>query len=173
MNTIGSNQNTGNFWLLEKTVNGMKSRIFRNVNLVARTRWSRMIANVLLPRQILGEIRAAIAVWVYLNDQDIVTCHRELTRNVRAVFTETEKRFNFANPNNPIDLVNAWNEWHHHLLQYQARRTSDWVIDTITRTELVWQAVPSNNRMKASVLGSLQWLRFWANIYVNWNHPPF
>ncbi|KAL2802743.1 hypothetical protein BJX63DRAFT_437563 [Aspergillus granulosus] len=192
MNAIGSNQSTGNFWLLEKTVNRMKSRagcpsssraystntthhdqIFRNVNLVAGTRRSRMIANVLLPGQILGEIRAAIAVWVYLNGQDIVTSHRELTRNVRAVFTEIENRYNFAYPNNPIDLVNAWNEWHHHMLQYQARRTYDWVIDTITRTELVWRAVPRNNRMKVSVLGSLQLLRFWVNIYVNWNHPLF
>jgi hypothetical protein len=84
-----------------------------------------MIANVLLPGQILGEIRAAIAVWVYLNEQHIVTSQCQLARNVRAVFTEIENRYNFAYPNNPIDLVNAWNEWHHHMLQYQARRTYD------------------------------------------------
>ncbi|KAL4862380.1 hypothetical protein BDV12DRAFT_203094 [Aspergillus spectabilis] len=86
-------------------------------------------------------------IWAYLNHPVMVWSHREFTVNVGEVFEEIELRFNDKYPTDSIDVVNAWDLWHHDMLQYQAQRTYNWVIETIRLTETVWLAVPNNNAL--------------------------
>ncbi|KAJ0421668.1 hypothetical protein BJY00DRAFT_282156 [Aspergillus carlsbadensis] len=173
MNALGSKENGGDFYLLEKVVNGMKSRVFANKGLMDDTRRSLVIANTAQPGQILGEIKAAIAVWIYLNRPEVLDSLKVLVRNVRKVLVHLEGNYNTQNPNSRIDLQSAWDEWFNHMIKYHADRTSRWVTETIVMTATYWNTVvPPNHPFRPAVIGSLRALQGWNFWRVDWAHPP-
>ncbi|CEL09791.1 hypothetical protein ASPCAL12920 [Aspergillus calidoustus] len=172
MNALGSSTNEDNFYLLEKVVNGMKSRIFANNRLMDDTRRTLLIANIARPGQILGEIKSAIAVWIYLNRPDVLDSLKVLVRNVRKVLVHLEEEYNDWNPNSQIDLLSAWDEWFNHMIKYHADRTERWVAETIQMTATYWNTVvPQSHPFRPAVMGSLRTLSGWNWARVDWRHP--
>ncbi|KAL4740418.1 hypothetical protein BDV11DRAFT_214414 [Aspergillus similis] len=174
MNALGSKSNNENFYLLENVVNGMKSRIFSNNRLMDDTRRDLVIANFMQPGQILGEVKSAIAVWIYLNRPEVLDSMKVLVRNVRKVLIHLQDNYNTQNPNSPrINLQAAWDEWFNHMIKYHAERTRFWVTETILKTSTYWNTVvPPNHPFHPAVMGSLRALQGWNFWKVDWNHPP-
>ncbi|TPR05868.1 hypothetical protein CAN33_0011610 [Aspergillus niger] len=170
MAALGTSKNKENFYLLEKAVNGMKARIFRNVDLVDQTKWAGFIEDTSNPGIPLKEIKAAIAVWHYLNDQDVKNSFVELVSHLREVWVEVDSRFN----NNQPLFLPAWDEWWHDYIEYQVERTSTWITNGIAAMRKVWSDENhDNDPAKLIVLAALTELEAFEVEIVRYNHLIF
>ncbi|PWY66472.1 class V chitinase [Aspergillus sclerotioniger CBS 115572] len=169
MAALGTTTNKKNFYLLEKAVNGMKARISRNVDLVESTKWKKFVADTSNPGIPLKEIKAAIAVWHYLNNQQVKDSFVEIVSNLRGIWTGVDKHFNQQVPL----FLPAWDEWWHDYIDYQADRTSTWVTNGIAAMRKVWQDESDNDPAKLIVLSALDELESVADESVRYSHFIF
>ncbi|KAI9371140.1 hypothetical protein BJX61DRAFT_548473 [Aspergillus egyptiacus] len=158
MGALGSKRNKKNFYFLEDVVNGMKARIFANINLVSddngKGKWDAMIKDMENPGRPLKALKAAIAVWHYLGDVEVRQSYREIVRNIRAVLQAIDERQSEENNEDSTVFVNAWDEWWCDWVRYQRQRTLNWVIDGINRMQDAW-AEYSDEAVKLLVLRTL------------------
>ncbi|KAF4165991.1 hypothetical protein CNMCM6936_007188 [Aspergillus lentulus] len=169
MAALGTKTNKENFYLLEKPVNGMKARIMGNKNLVAANKWATFVHDTTLPGIPLKLIKAAIAVWHYLNDEEVSDSFVEIVSNLRKVFREVDREYNGGTSL----FVAAWDEWWHDYMQFQLKRSYDWIHEKISEMREVWEGQPDQNPVKPLVLGSLDQLSGYAFSIVHHDHTIF
>ncbi|KAJ6191606.1 Glycoside hydrolase superfamily [Penicillium mononematosum] len=151
MGALGSKTYKDNFYLLEDVVNGMKARIFGNVNLVEPRKWQNFMRDTTLPGIPLKSIKAAIAVWHYLTDQEVENSWKLIVGNLRDIFEKMDGVYN----NGSDLLVPAWEEWWCDWVNYQFDRSEKWIADGIAGMRTVWNAEPNTHPWKTTVLDAL------------------
>ncbi|PYH80405.1 class V chitinase [Aspergillus uvarum CBS 121591] len=145
MSALGTSKNKANFYLLERKVNGMKMRVFRNVALVESGKWKNFVDDTTQPGVALQELKAAIAVWDYLNDAQV-------------------KQSFFAD---------AWDEWWYDYIDYQVDRSFTWITKGIADMRRVWNNEPVTNPLKLQVLSDVNQLEGWADAIVIYGRHVF
>ncbi|GKZ76116.1 hypothetical protein AnigIFM56816_005091 [Aspergillus niger] len=170
MSALGSTANKKNFYLLERVVNGMKARVFRNVELVSKDKWNSFVEDTSNPGIPLKAIKAAIAVWHYLNNQEVKDSFVEIVTDLRAVWKDVDNKFH---GNKPLFLP-AWDEWWHDYIDYQVERTSTWITDGIAAMRNVWEDESNDgDPAKLIVLSALNELEAFEAAIVSYSHLVF
>ncbi|RAL06586.1 class V chitinase [Aspergillus homomorphus CBS 101889] len=169
MSALGSKRNKKNFYLLEKAVNGMKARVFGNKDLVDPRKWTPFVEDTSNPGIPLKELKAAIAVWHYLNDQEVKASFVEIVSDLRMVWEAVDNEFNHAIPL----FLPAWDEWWHDWIDYQVERTSKWVAKGISEMRDVWENVSDEDPAKLVVLAALSELSGFHSAIVTYSHTIF
>lgn len=119
------------------------------------------------PGKALKAIKAAIAVWGYLNDQEVRRSHVKIAANVRTIIKETENAI-LARQGTSTDLTGAWDQWIADVMSFQVTRTYGWVHEQIGETRRVWEAQLDTNQLKNLVLREVLWhinVRFRAHCF--------
>ncbi|KAL3257000.1 hypothetical protein ABHI18_007162 [Aspergillus niger] len=170
MSALGSTANKKNFYLLERVVNGMKARVFRNVELISKDKWNSFVEDTSNPGIPLKAIKAAIAVWHYLHNQEVKDSFVEIVTDLRAVWKDVDNKFH---GNKPLFLP-AWDEWWHDYIDYQVERTSTWITDGIAAMRNVWEDESNDgDPAKLIVLSALNELEAFEAAIVSYSHLVF
>ena len=106
------------------------------------------------PGKALKAIKATIAVWGYLNDQEVRRSHVRIAANARKIFSETADTM-LARHGTMVDLAGAWDEWLPDMMSFQLARTYGWVHEHIGDMRNIWEAQPSSNQLRILVLADL------------------
>ncbi|RAK99304.1 class V chitinase [Aspergillus ibericus CBS 121593] len=169
MAALGSTRNRENFYLLEKAVNGMKARVSRNVELVDSTKWKRFVGDTSNPGIPLKEIKAAIAVWHYLNNQEVKNSFVIIEKHLRQVWKDIDEDYNEKKPL----FLPAWDEWWLDYIEYQVERTSTWITNGIAAMRTVWEDESNDDPAKLLVLSALNELEAYEVEVVRYSRNIF
>jgi hypothetical protein len=147
----------------------LREQILGNKNLVAADKWTTFVHDTTLPGIPLKLIKAAIAVWHYLNDEEVSDSFVEIVSNLRKVFAEVDAVYNGGTSL----FVAAWDEWWHDYMQFQLKRSYDWIHEKISEVREVWEAQSDQNPVKPLVMSSLDQLSGYAFAIVHYDHTIF
>lgn len=104
-----------------------------------------------LPGIPLKSIKAAIAVWHYLTDQEVEKSWELIVNNLHGLFEGMDGVYNDGKDL----LVPAWEEWWCDWVNYQFDRSEKWIADGIAGMRMVWNAEPNTHPWKTMVLDAL------------------
>ncbi|KAF9893489.1 hypothetical protein FE257_010801 [Aspergillus nanangensis] len=156
MEVLGTTYNKENFYLLQSEINGMKKRVFGNVELVDTKKMAGFVIDTKDPAKALKEIKTAIGVWSYLNDVDVKISFGDIFRNVRNAFKAINAQYKVRYLSDPV-LEEAWDEWFRDMMEYQVTRSYNWIGGNIGAMRVIWQAMPQTQQ-QALIIGHLNTL---------------
>ncbi|GAB1214600.1 hypothetical protein ATERTT37_003764 [Aspergillus terreus] len=137
MEAVGTALNNENFYLLQQEINGMKKRVFSNHSLVNSVDMARFVADTTDASKALKEIKTAIGVWSYLNDEEVQESFSAIFSNVKAAFSSIDAEC-VARYATMYQLPEAWDEWFIDMLEYQVGRSYNWIESNIKAMRDVW-----------------------------------
>lgn len=130
------------------------------------------VADTSDPAKALKELKTAIGVWSYLNDDDVKTSFVQIFQQVKEAFVAIDDQCAETH-NIIINLEDAWDKWFRDMLEFQAQRSYDWIESNINRMISVWLAMPSTNKQKFLILGHLASLTQGLKAHVHYDTSIF
>ncbi|KAK5658413.1 hypothetical protein OQA88_2390 [Cercophora sp. LCS_1] len=139
---IGSSRNRQAMVLLQSTVNGLKGRLEVFNNPVADTRFRTYIrqstrdANETAVELMMANLRETIAVFEYLNDNEIASRTADVAAEIRRRLVVLEARFPDAQ-----GIVDHWDQAYTHYFGQVSEFARDWLYARVQQVRTAYQAV--------------------------------